>query len=105
MRAVMIAGSTTCKAPDFSCLHVGRTATPTPNQGQVLIKVNASSINPSDVDFVETGLGPGTSSGALGNDVSGIVVSCPGCKRLKVGDAVWGSPGQAMAEYTLHEEL
>ena len=59
-----------------------------------------SSVNPSDRDTVEGG-GCG---GGCGADVSGIIVSCPGCKRLKVGDHVWTMGHPAYADYTLVSE-
>ena len=60
-----------------------------------MIRVRASSVNPSDVDTVEFG---GCAQGC-GADVSGIVVECPGCERLKVGDEVWTLGGGAYADY------
>jgi hypothetical protein len=62
--------------------------------GQVLIKMNGSSVNPSDVDTVEYG---GCMTGC-GADLSGTVVACQGCNRLKVGDEVWGLSSPAYAE-------
>ena len=66
-------------------LQVESVPTPRAGFGNVLIRVNGSSVNPSDVDTVEGG---GCTNGC-GADVSGTVVECVGCKRLKVGDEVW----------------
>lgn len=66
-------------------LQVESVPTPRAGFGKVLIRVNGSSVNPSDVDTVEGG---GCTNGC-GADVSGTVVECVGCKRLKVGDEVW----------------
>lgn len=88
-----------CQTP-FSCVEVVDVALPVPKQGQALIRVNASSVNPSDVDTVELG-GCGKGCGA---DISGVVVACPGCTRLKVGDEVWTAAPPAYAEYAVSEE-
>ena len=99
MRAVESA-SGNCSAPTFACLQLQSVPTPVPSaDGQVLIRVAAAGLNPSDVDFVEMGLAP--SMGVLGNDIAGTVVMCRGCSRLAVGDQVWGSPGQSFAEYSV----
>merc|ERR1719272_1014504 len=82
MRALRSTGA--CSAP-FSCVHLVAQATPQPAHGEALIRLLASSVNPSDVDTVQLG---GCTTGC-GADVAGTVVSCPGCTRLKLGDAVW----------------
>ena len=38
-----------------------------------------------------------------GADVSGTVVSCPGCTRLKPGDEVWTLANPAYSEYVVAE--
>ena len=57
--------------------------------------MNGSSVNPSDVDTVEYG----ACMTGCGADVSGTVVVCEGCTRLKVGDEVWTNARPAYAEY------
>merc|ERR1712107_334896 len=66
---------------------MGDVVVPTPSTGQALIHMIASSVNPSDVDIIEMGASGGRT---LGNDMSGYVVSCNNCTRLKAGDFVWG---------------
>eukprot|EP00656_Telonema_subtile_P000690 TRINITY_DN1032_c0_g2_i3.p1 TRINITY_DN1032_c0_g2~~TRINITY_DN1032_c0_g2_i3.p1 ORF type:complete len:377 (+),score=81.79 TRINITY_DN1032_c0_g2_i3:142-1272(+) len=97
MRAIQATGS--CSAP-FSCVHVQTVSTPKPAPGQALIRVNATSVNPSDVDNVELG---GCTSGC-GADVAGTVISCPGCTRLKSGDAVWTLSNPAYSDYLVAPE-
>ena len=84
MRAVRASGA--CVAPFTECVQVATEGVPTPRHGEALIRMNASSINPSDVDTVEAG---GCARGC-GADISGVVVSCAGCTRLREGDQVWG---------------
>jgi NADPH:quinone reductase-like Zn-dependent oxidoreductase len=70
---------------------------PTLEKGQVLIRVNASSVNPVDWKIVEPGQGFGPVfhyPHILGFDVAGIVESCQDCTRLKVGDEVWADVGK-----------
>ena len=83
MLAVRATGA--CAAPFADCIKLEEVAVPAPASGEALIRVNGSSVNPSDVDTVEFG----GCVGGCGADVSGIVVACPGCKRIKVGDPVW----------------
>jgi len=112
MKAVRAA--TKCNKP-FSCVKLATVPVPTPRAGQVLIRLNGSSVNPSDVDTVEVG---GCAKGC-GADVSGTVVavgsaargaaggaasgSAGGAAAGKVGDEVWGVAfsGGAYAEYVL----
>lgn len=102
MRAVRSTDAPGCGAPDFSCVTVEKdVVVPTPSAGQALIHMIASSVNPSDVDIVEMGASGGRT---LGNDMSGYVVSCNNCTRLKVGDFVWGGTGQAFADFVVHDE-
>ena len=68
--------------------------------GQALIRVNASSVNPSDRDTVEMG---GCFAGC-GADISGVVVACPGCKRLQAGDQVWTLAQPAYADFVVSPE-
>jgi NADPH2:quinone reductase len=99
MRAVHSTGLRGCISP-FSCVKVEMTETPKPKNGEALIAVNASSVNPSDVDTVEGG---GCNKGC-GADISGVVVACPGCKTIKVGDEVWTLANPAYADYVVSPE-
>jgi alcohol dehydrogenase len=89
-----------CEAPFEDCVELATVSRPADQSGYATIKVNASSVNPSDVDTVEAG---GCTFGC-GADVAGTVVSCPGCSRLQVGDEVWTLASHAYAEYALSEE-
>lgn len=63
--------------------------TPEPRQGEVLIRVHASSINAADYRTMKLGIGP--KSGIYGADIAGTVVSLgEGVTRLSVGDEVQG---------------
>eukprot|EP00729_Bicosta_minor_P019491 gene19491-11625_t len=85
-----------------------------PGNGQVIVKVNASSVNPVDWKVFESNAGlPIQFPHILGFDLAGIVVECPGCTRLKVGDEVWGDNGAlfgvsgklgAYAQWTMSDE-
>lgn len=55
MRRVHTTGLLGCKAP-FSCVEVESVDTPTPKNGEALIRVNATSVNPSDLDEIAGGL-------------------------------------------------
>jgi len=84
----------------FGCLDVDTVRVPTPLFGQALVRVNVSSVNPSDVDIAEGKLG--RFFGTLGADFAGTVVAVgPICAKLKVGDAVWGVTKGAYAEYAI----
>ena len=98
MRKVQAQGA--CEAPFDQCVHVVTVPVPTPKHGEALIKVMASSVNPSDRDTVEGG---GCVHGC-GADISGKVVACPGCVRLKQGDDVWGLGNPAFADYIVVPE-
>jgi NADPH:quinone reductase-like Zn-dependent oxidoreductase len=99
MRQVHSTGLKGCNTP-FTCVKVETVATPKPKRGEVLIAVNASSVNPSDVDTVEFG---GCNKGC-GADIAGVVVECPGCKKLKVGDEVWTLANPAYSDYVVAPE-
>lgn len=88
-----------CKAP-FACVHVEMVDIPKPSPGEALIRVNSSSVNPSDVDTVELG---GCMQGC-GADAAGVVVECPKCKVLKVGDEVWTAAGDAYSDFLVVSE-
>jgi len=79
--------------PDFKLLKPSTIQTPAPGQGEVLIRVHTSSVNPVDVDIisdkVEATLAQKFKK-VLGFDVAGEVAAVgPGASRLKVGDQVW----------------
>lgn len=64
---------------------------PQPGKGEVLVEVHASNINPVDYKIVSMAGLLWSYPHKLGSDLSGVVVAVgPGCKRLKVGDEVWG---------------
>jgi NADPH:quinone reductase len=88
-------------------LEVAETATPTPGEGEVLVRVHAAAVNPIDY---KTRQGQGVTRGwqgspfplILGWDISGVVERPAG--DFKVGDAVYGmvrfpARGSAYAEF------
>ncbi len=97
MRALRTLGP--CKAP-FECVHIRNVQVPSPTGSQALIRVNATSVNPSDVDEVELG----ACTFGCGADMSGTVVACDGCQELKVGDEVWTLASGAYADYVVASE-
>lgn len=94
MSAAVCSGS--APAGDFSKIQIQTIKTPSPGLGQVLIAVNASSVNPVDWKIVENGFGvPMFWPLTLGFDVAGTVAKVGlGCSRLKVGDKVWADLGK-----------
>ena len=91
-----------------SVLHVEETATPTPADNQVLIRVRAASVNPYDWHFTRgspyiirmiSGL-VRPKDIRVGVDVAGIVETVGSrVTRFKPGDAVFGGCRGAFAEY------
>jgi NADPH:quinone reductase len=74
-------------------IKVGELATPVPGPGQVLVRVHAVSLNPIDL-YIRSGLVafPLAFPYIIACDLAGTVAALgPDCKRLKVGDRVWGS--------------
>src|SRR3954451_3804858 len=74
-------------------IKVGELPEPTPGPGQVLVRVHAVSLNPIDL-YIRSGMVafPLAFPYVIGCDVAGTVEALgPSCKRLKVGDRVWGS--------------
>lgn len=61
---------------------------PVPKEGQVLIKVEASVINP--LDLISMRSGPGTSTKVLGGEGSGTVVATGKRVGFFSGDGAWG---------------
>ena len=84
MRKVHTTGLIGCKAP-FKCVELETVQTPTPSDGEALIRIHSTSVNPSDLDEISGGL----CRNGCGEDLSGVVVACPGCTRLQVGEEVW----------------
>jgi NADPH:quinone reductase-like Zn-dependent oxidoreductase len=94
-------------------LRLETIAKPVPGDGQVLIKVRATSVNPAEWYGVSgqprlirlvNGIGLPKRSRA-GFDMSGIVESVgPGVTLFKPGDEVFGGVGGAYAEYVLGKE-
>jgi len=98
MLAAHDTGSPACAKPSFGCVHTRSVPVPKPSFGQALVRVNVSSVNPSDVDIVEGKFGK--LFGTLGADFAGQVVAVgPLCHKFAVGDAVWGVTKGAYAEY------
>lgn len=59
-----------------------------PDSCEVLVRVNSSSVNPADRTT------PGPFPQVMGSDMAGVVISREDtCKRLQVGDRVWGDIG------------
>jgi NADPH:quinone reductase-like Zn-dependent oxidoreductase len=91
-------------------LRVEQIARPVPAEGQVLIKVHASSVNPAEwygasgqplVIRLFNGIGAPNKARA-GFDVAGIVEAVgPNVTRLKPGDEVFGGVGGAFADYVI----
>jgi len=100
MLASRVANFTACTRPQFSCIETVRVRVPTPLPLEALVKVNVSSVNPSDVDIVEDRV-VGKLFGTLGVDFSGEVVATGPLCSLKVGDKVWGATIGAYAEYAI----
>jgi NADPH:quinone reductase-like Zn-dependent oxidoreductase len=76
---------------DLSKVQVIDRDVPEPGRDEVLVKVHASNINPVDHKIVEMAGLIWSYPHKLGVDVAGVVVAVgSGCKRLKVGDEVWG---------------
>jgi NADPH:quinone reductase-like Zn-dependent oxidoreductase len=88
-------------------------AKPTPGDGQVLIKVHASSVNPAEwygisgqPYLVRLGSGIGAPNGTrAGYDVAGVVEAVgPNVTLFKPGDEVFGGAWGAYAEYVVARE-
>jgi NADPH:quinone reductase-like Zn-dependent oxidoreductase len=90
-----------------------RVAKPVPGDGQVLIKVRASSVNPVEwyrmsgqplLLRVPDGIGS-PKNNRVGYDLAGVIEAVgPNVTRFKVGDEIFGGAGAALAEYTLARE-
>ncbi len=74
-------------------IKVGDLPRPEPGPGQVLVKVRAVALNPIDL-YIRSGMVafPLAFPYIIACDLAGTVEQVgPDCKRLKVGDRVWGS--------------
>jgi NADPH2:quinone reductase len=81
----------TTGTPDV--IRVGDLPKPVPKQGEVLVKVGASAVNPIDL-YIRAGnvAMPLPKPFIPGCDLAGTVIEAgPGVKRFKAGDRVWGS--------------
>lgn len=81
----------TTGSPDV--IRVGDLPRPTPQQGEVLVKVRAAALNPIDL-YIRSGTITMTLPKPFipGCDLAGVVEAVgPGAQRFKVGDQVWGS--------------
>ncbi|MDY6944895.1 MAG: NAD(P)-dependent alcohol dehydrogenase [Pseudomonadota bacterium] len=96
-----------CYGPP-AVLKVEDIVKPAPAADEILVKVHAAAVNPLDWHYMRgepyvmrlaTGLGAPKDSG-MGVDFSGTVEAVGGdVSRFKVGDAVFGGHGGALAEY------
>jgi NADPH:quinone reductase-like Zn-dependent oxidoreductase len=94
-------------------LRVESVPKPAPAEGQVLIKVRASSVNPAEwygttgqpyLVRLMNGIGA-PERPRIGFDVAGVVEAVgPGVTEFKPGDEVFGGVGGAFAEYVLGRE-
>ena len=77
--------------PRLGSMHLQYTDLPANATCEVLIKVYASSVNPSDL---HPRVSRDSYPKALGSDVAGVVLNTTrGCTRIKSGDRVWGDIG------------
>jgi len=79
---------------DFDSIKIETIPTPVAGHGEVLVQVQASSVNPVDYKIIEANFANESLPITLGFDVAGTVVQVgEGCTRLKVGDRVWADQG------------
>lgn len=74
-------------------IQYGDLPTPTPQSGQVLVRVKSVAVNPIDT-YIRNGANYWElpKPFIVGSDFAGVVESVgPGAQRFKVGDRVWGS--------------
>ena len=102
-----------CYGAPGKVLVLERIAKPKADDGKVLIKVHAASVNPYEWHtitgkpyFMRLGTGLGTPEGSrVGYDMAGTIVAVgPGVTRFKVGDEVFGGAPGALAEYAVARE-
>ncbi len=94
-------------------IQVGELPTPSPQAGEVLVKVSHSALNPIDL-YIRSGMVAATLPAAFvpQADFAGVVTALgSGVTRFKIGDKVWGSNQGMMgrqgtaAEYAaIHED-
>ncbi|WP_246002428.1 NADP-dependent oxidoreductase [Allorhizocola rhizosphaerae] len=85
-------------------LKVVEVPRPTPGAAEVLVRVHATSVNPTDIWHRETVGNTGDTPIRLGWDVSGVVEEAgPGVTLLRPGDEVFGMPNQPRAAGTYAE--
>jgi NADPH:quinone reductase-like Zn-dependent oxidoreductase len=94
-------------------LRLENIAKPEPGDGQVLIKIRATSVNPAEwygvsgqprMVRLSSGIGAPTRN-RVGYDVAGVVESVgPNVTLFKPGDEVFGGVGGAFAEYAIARE-
>jgi NADPH:quinone reductase len=73
-------------------LTVDDIPTPSPGEGEALVRIEAASINPSDVKNVQGAMGQTTMPRTPGRDYAGVVEAGP---AAWIGAEVWGSGGDA----------
>ncbi|MEM0947585.1 MAG: zinc-dependent alcohol dehydrogenase family protein [Pseudomonadota bacterium] len=80
---------------------------PVPGSGQVLIRQEATSVNPVDYKIRQLGLGLAPALPAvLGADIAGTVVAVgDGVAELVAGDKVWGAAGGVAGQPGAYAEL
>merc|ERR1719335_1456248 len=88
-----------CKNSTWTCISEKTIPVPRPQAGSMLVAIKGASVNPIDVDLVETGISRGT----LGMDGAGVVAAVNACENFKVGDEVWtvGLKSGSYAEYAI----
>ncbi|WP_349263221.1 NAD(P)-dependent alcohol dehydrogenase [Steroidobacter sp.] len=101
-----------CYGPP-SVLRLEEAAKPVPEADQVLVKVHAAAVNPLDWHYMRgepyimrlsSGIGAPTDT-AMGVDFAGVVEAVGAdVRKFKVGDAVFGGRGGALAEYVVVRE-
>jgi NADPH:quinone reductase-like Zn-dependent oxidoreductase len=88
---------------DVDQLRYRDVPTPTPGDGEVLVRVISTSINPVDYKIREGAMKdvmPLDLPAVLGNDVAGEVTAAgPGVDNFRVGDKVMGLVSHSYAEY------
>ncbi len=94
-------------------LALQRVPKPVPKEGQVLIKVRASSVNPAEwyrasgqplLIRLDSGIGA-PKRDRIGFDMAGVVEAIgPGVTRFQPGDEVYGGVGAAFSEYVIGRE-
>ncbi|MEZ5463151.1 NAD(P)-dependent alcohol dehydrogenase [Dokdonella sp.] len=115
----LASGTQTMKAATYRCygpsdvVRIERVAKPQPAADEILVKVEAASVNPLDWHYlhgkpylIRLGAGIGRPEDPrIGVDFAGTVEAVgPAVTRFKPGDAVFGGAGGAFAEYVTVRE-